>query len=115
MDNLKKEFVSVLKNYSISEHFNDSELDELEQLLTRKTYKAGELIISENSSTNDMFFIEKGAVEILKTVHGKQHVFMALHEHEIFGELAFFGSQKRTSSVQAKRDVEVLVLKKEYF
>ena len=101
-----------LHNYSFSQHFSDVELEQLSQLLTLKTFEAGEFIIKEHDINDDIFFLEQGTVIVSKGIHGKQHRLLELQPYEIFGELAFFDTGKRSSSVQAKDRVTVLVMEK---
>jgi len=115
MKHPEKNTPSLLQNYTISHYFTQPELYQLEQLLMRKTFKAGEFISRENTSTHNFFFIQHGSVEILKKIHGKQRLLSQLHQYDSFGELSYLDSRECSHSVKAEQTVEVLVLKKEDF
>ncbi len=108
-----QEIVSALKKHSICEVFDEVELEELAKLFKIKKYKAKDFLIQENSLNNEVFFLEKGTVEILKTKNNQTFVLRTFQEKEILGEMTFIDSKQRcTAGIQAKDNVEVLSMEK---
>lgn len=70
-----------------------------------KTVKAGEMLIEQGTETRDMYLIVRGEAEVM--VNGTSIAKTSLGD--LVGEVAFVEPVKRTASVQALSDVEVLV------
>lgn len=77
------------------------------------TCKAGETLIRRGDMGNEMFVLLSGAVEVRIGPKGKQ-VIDTLDRGAIFGEMAFLSEVRRTASVVALSDVEVLVITQKY-
>ncbi len=106
---------NILKDYLIFTSFNEEEIQQVEQLLTSKKYEQGEIIIKEDTLSRELFFIQQGQVEILKKEHGNEYTFAEIGEKEIFGEVSFLDTKKRSTTVRAKTDVEVFIFEEENF
>lgn len=77
------------------------------------TCKAGETLIRRGDMGNEMFVLLSGAVEVRIGPKGKQ-VIDTLDRGAIFGEMAFLSEVRRTATVVALSDVEVLVITQKY-
>lgn len=91
---------------------SDEELKLLLPLTSHHTYMKGELILEEGEQAESLFIIKSGTVEILKKEKekGEHHTIATLHSQEWFGEMAFFNAYKRTASVRAKKQTELIAL-----
>jgi len=76
------------------------------------SYKAGTVIFFEGDLGNEMYIIKSGRVEIIKEMGEGELVLANLVENEFFGEMALFGDSKRTATVRAVDDSELLVVSK---
>ncbi len=75
-------------------------------------FKSGEVICNEGDDGHDMFIIKSGNIEVLKEVGEESMVLAKLGPKEFFGEMALFGVNKRTATVRALTDAEVVVVTK---
>ena len=70
-------------------------------LANEETYSNGQIIFSENSPGDWVYIIISGNVEIFRNIGGKRYVLGHLKAGDVFGEMAFLGSTKRTASAAA--------------
>ena len=85
-------------------------------LFTIEGYEAGEAIISQGDPADRAYFIQKGQVEIVREERGTQTRVATLGPGQHFGEIALLKPNvRRTATVRAVSDVELLVLGKENF
>ncbi len=101
--------LSLLKKHPISTRLSDDELAELSLVFSHQSYKAGELVISEDASTMEMFFLVSGQVTVTKKIDGDVYHLGTMVDNDVFGELAYLTSQKRAGTIIARKSVEVLV------
>jgi NADH dehydrogenase len=80
-------------------------------------YEPGELIIHEGHIGRELYMIESGEVEVLsKSQAGTPPAVIAtLGAREVFGERALLEDTKRSASVRAKSQVDVLVMSRSDF
>ncbi len=92
---------------------NQSSLIKLSEMLHLKHFKKGSTIISEGDDGVEMFILYTGIAEIRKnTMDNDFYVVTLLNsdKHAFFGEMAMIEKDKRSASVVAKTDCDVLVL-----
>ncbi|MGZ8218002.1 cyclic nucleotide-binding domain-containing protein [Methylomagnum sp.] len=83
---------------------------------TIKTYRPGDMIVEEGSSSNEMFLILSGDTEVRAAVDhlgtpGRTTGIAKLSENAVVGELSsLFEHHPRTASVVATTDVEAAML-----
>jgi len=88
----------------------------MEQVVTRtERVKDGETILEEGTWAFWAYVMQAGKAKVFKEVHGKQVQIGTLKKGDIFGEMAFLGSAKRTASVIADGDVEVGMIPRDSF
>lgn len=81
--------------------------------LKHAVYAPGDIIIKENDTSNSIFFIIKGLVEIF---HEKtQTTFKELNKNKYFGEISFFLKRVRSSSARSLIYSEFLTLSNSEF
>jgi CRP/FNR family transcriptional regulator, cyclic AMP receptor protein len=76
----------------------------------KKTFKKGELVITEKTQASAAFFIVEGQVEIFKGPVGKETSIAKLGHGQIFGEMALLRYDEYTLSARALTDVSVFVI-----
>lgn len=80
-----------------------------------KTYKAGEIICTENTFENWMYEIVSGRVEVIKSYGKEEQVTLAELTEGFFGEMSLLDCLPRTATVIAKEDTEVKIIDEELF
>ena len=72
------------------------------------SHPMGDIIFSEGDIGNEMFIIQSGTVELLKTIGGETRVLATLEKGDFFGEMSVLEDVPRTASARAKTDVELV-------
>lgn len=65
---------------------------------SEETHEDGYVVIKEGTPGDWLYVVLSGAVEISKTINGKKYVIDVLKPGELFGEVGFLGSKKRTAT-----------------
>ena len=78
-----------------------------------KRFKKGQLICKEDSPGNEMYIVVTGKVIVFKTVEDQQLDLAQLTSTNFFGEICLLTGDRRTATVQAIVDTEVLALTKD--
>jgi len=86
----------------------DSLLSELES----RTCNAGDVIIREGEAGESIFILMSGGVEVSVEVQGKRVPLAVLMDGDVFGEMAFLTSRRRTATVTAMTCLDIIELKK---
>src|SRR5215468_5282353 len=68
----------------------------------------GEIIFSEGDIGTDMYIVQSGTVELLKSIGGETRVLSTLDKGDFFGEMSVLEDVPRTASARAKTDVELV-------
>ncbi len=101
-------FLSNLKNF-----------DDLRALSTDKkvkAYKKKEVIFSEGSYPNGLYFVNKGKVKLYKTNNeGKEFITELMAEGDFFGYRALLEDGKYTESAATLEETEISIIPKEDF
>lgn len=80
-----------------------------------RTYKAGELIVSEGDHGDEAYIIKAGECRAFKTVDNKKVELRIMGKDEVFGETAILTDKPRSASVEAITNVTVAVIKGSHF
>lgn len=75
-----------------------------------QVHPAGHVLIKEGDDSRDAFFLVSGGAAAYKDVPGGRRRLNELQEGQLFGEMAYLLSERRTASVIAESEVTVLVL-----
>ncbi|HOV39329.1 MAG TPA: cyclic nucleotide-binding domain-containing protein [Spirochaetales bacterium] len=114
------EILEKLSQISIFDALKDrkDDLIKLLEIVHRKSYPRGSVIIKEGDVGSDMFIVYRGSVEIQKqTRAGDTYTVVKLQakDNVFFGEIALVDDDKRSATVIALEDSEFLVLEKQDF
>jgi len=74
------------------------------------TYSAGEHIFHQGDLGTEMFIIQDGIVNIIKTLGGSQHVLSRLEKGDFFGEMAVLENVPRSADALAVTEVKVVII-----
>lgn len=92
--------------------FSQEELNLLDDLITFRTLKKGELLLTENQVCNEIVFIKKGILRSFFMNHkGNEITNCFAFENEFMASFASFITQeKATENIQALTDTELQIL-----
>lgn len=79
-----------------------------DQESAQPVFKAGEFIFRENDPGDVMFIIEKGQVEIVKTIGGEDRRLTLFEPGDFFGEMSILEDLPRGASARAVTDCKLL-------
>ena len=96
----------VLKQCTPFMKITEHEQDHIVDLMKYIKIKAGEVLCQQGDVANQMYLLMKG--DCVVNVDGSD--LGKLKEFDVFGEQALFTDGKRTATVTAKNDIELLVL-----
>ncbi len=72
------------------------------------THPMGDMIFSEGDIGTEMYIVQTGTVELLKSIGGETRVLAMLEKGDFFGEMSVLEDLPRTASARAKTDVELV-------
>ncbi len=116
----------LLKEVPIFADLTEDQLDKVMGIISRESFSKGSVIIQEGEEGNTMYILEKGTVEVSKTLTLKvsRHdlgrmektlIKLKGDEHPFFGEMALLESDERSATITAGEDSELLVIEREDF
>lgn len=87
----------------------------MNQAALGRSYRDGEVIVSEGEEGACMYAIQRGRVQVLKRGAEGEMAVGELGEGDIFGEMAIFEREVRSATVRALGDAVVLTVDKRTF
>jgi len=106
---------SELRGVGIFEAFSSDELDVLTHMAIVVRYPEGGVIVEENEDGDAFYLVRSGFVKVLKRRPAKDLVLAYLREGQYFGEMALLSEEKRSASVVALTETEVIRITREDF
>lgn len=102
-----------LKNEMIFEFFNDQDFAAIAPFIEIKNYSSGNIIFREGEPGEFIGFVLSGKLEVKKQTEfkGNQLIIAILGKGSMVGELSIFDKHKRSATVEAVEDTELLILK----
>ena len=101
----------LLGTVPLFHRLSSDERAELERVLERRTFAAGEQIFSIGEPGDSLYIVGTGSVELfVKDDSGSKIVLTACSAGEVFGELSLFDGGPRTASAVALEESTLLVL-----
>jgi CRP/FNR family cyclic AMP-dependent transcriptional regulator len=115
-----------LQGIPILQNLDESELRTFLGIARRVQFPRGKVILKEGEGGDTLYIIEKGTVEVSKTLvmklaredfqdRDKVLTKLSAEDHAIFGEVALFEQNKRTATVVALTDCRLLEISKSDF
>ncbi|SCY69104.1 Crp/Fnr family transcriptional regulator [Alkaliphilus peptidifermentans] len=96
--------------------FNREELNNVLQLIKRKSYKKGEIIFLQGSVSDGLYIINSGKIKIFKyTREGKEQILYILSEGDFFGELSLLKADEVNFNVEAIEPVNICLIERKDF
>ncbi len=114
--------ISTLKEVSIFKEFVDKpeDLKKIAEIMHYKKVSKGTVIIREGEEGDSLYILKSGAVNILKqTLENEEYTVVRLESKKndivFFGELALLDNDRRSATVVADTDCELLVIHRKDF
>ena len=110
--------VSKIKEIGLFKNVDEKTLNSIAAVLKEERFKDGQTVFSEDDSSDEIYFIFSGEVEIVKIVNKEEGISQSLSslgQGDFFGEMALFDKKKRSATVRAKGETTLLKLSREDF
>jgi CRP-like cAMP-binding protein len=104
---------SILRGEPLFDSLDDEALDHLLHSARIHHYGRGERVIEEGAAGDSMFVVLKGAVGVSVVRNGTQIRLGDIRPGECFGEMSLLTGERRSATVRAEGDCEVLEITKE--
>src|ERR671916_1419864 len=90
---------------------SERDLAQLAQVAVPRTYESGQAVFREGDTGDTCYVIREGSVRVTRRHSDGRVITLAeLREGDIFGELAMFGGETRSASVEAIEETEGIAL-----
>jgi CRP-like cAMP-binding protein len=80
-----------------------------------KAYADHEVIVRQGEPGNCMYVVQVGQVEAIAESDGREMRLRTMGPNDFFGEMALFGTERRSCTIRALGDVRVLTVDKKSF
>lgn len=100
--------IDVMKKFVFFKDFTDEDLKEFLEFAFYLKIKPGEILFKEGSYGTDIYIIKSGKAEIFKKGKEKEFKIAEVEEGNIVGEIAWILGEKRSATLKAKTDLEIL-------
>jgi CRP/FNR family transcriptional regulator len=98
----------------IFENLNNDELLKIVSTINHKEYAKGDVIFTEGSVANTLFFINEGKIKLYKyTTDGKEQILHVLSEGDFFGELELIKPSTYGFNAKAIVDSKICTITKD--
>lgn len=95
---------TILKCFNPFKDLKQEDLDKIAKHTTMRDYKKDQLICTEDTASNSMFFVHKGKVIITKN----KVPFSVIEEGEYFGEMSLLKGSDRTATAKAMESTTLI-------
>lgn len=75
-------------------------------------YKNGEYVVRQGEEGSCMYVVQSGELEVLSEKNGSTMQLRVLKAGDVFGEMALFGKERRSATVRAVGQAQVLTVDK---
>ncbi|MDJ1170962.1 cyclic nucleotide-binding domain-containing protein [Roseofilum sp. BLCC_M154] len=102
----------MLEKFTLLSELTESQRQQVEKACDRRFYAKGDILFQENDTTDEIYFLLSGKVELCKIELGTQNnlKFKEMFPGESFGEMSFIDGSPRSCSIIAAEDSEVYIL-----
>ncbi|HQO09551.1 MAG TPA: cyclic nucleotide-binding domain-containing protein [Clostridiales bacterium] len=108
-----KKMIKSLSTIKFLHLMPPEEISQLMQVIKTRSYKKGDLIITQGNDGQELFFIIEGNVDVIRDTGNGPTVVAKMGAGDTFGEIALISDCTRTADVRAtSSSVQVYVLEK---
>jgi len=105
------QIAQLLGRVSIFAGLTPDQLRDLASVAVPRRWAAGEVIFREGDAGDTCYVVQDGSVRVTRNHSDGRTITLAeLHAGDLFGELAMFGSEKRSATVEAAEDTTAVAL-----
>lgn len=99
---MEQKFIDFLSKHELTAGLDESELLVLSKIVHVEQVATGKIVLSENDSSSDIYFLYEGEVGIFKWDKQKRYLLDIgkLSSKSIFGEMAFLDRQGRSTTIK---------------
>jgi membrane protein YdbS with pleckstrin-like domain len=108
-------YLGRLKPIHLFKGLKDEEILEVARELELERRAAGETVFQEGEEGQYFYIIHRGRVKVLRAARGEDRLIATLVPGDYFGEAALIYGRRRSATIVAEADVELLRLSKEDF
>src|SRR5919199_4139776 len=102
---------TLLAQVPLFSSLNERDLAQLAQVAVPRTYQAGEAVFREGDSGDTCYVVREGSVRVTRRHSDGRVITLAeLRAGDIFGELAMFGGETRSATVEALERTRALAI-----
>lgn len=103
-----------LQKISLFKDVSPQDLDALDDVMVRCTYRAGDVLFRAGDPGDSMFIIQAGRVRIYTEPNENQSlILMHYGPSQIFGEFSLLDNKPRSASAAAETDLDVFMLNRD--
>ncbi len=107
---------SVLSNVPFFAGLSADEAAEVEQLIVKKQFARGQVVLFEEDTANYMYIVLSGRVRVVQMSDEGKELILAIHKrNDFFGEMSLFDGKTSPATVIAMEETEIGLLSKENF
>lgn len=110
---LEQSLVGQLSRHRLFEDLSEKHMELLRSHLEAIRFKRGQFVVREGEHTRRLYFIEEGAVEVVKTGDDSTEEVSRMGKGEFFGEMALMDRQPHSASIRASEPTILLSLSEE--
>ena len=109
------ERMQFLKKTDVFSTFGKAHIEAIAWLIGERALTDGQWLCREDDEGHELYIIFGGAIEVVKTIEGKQMPVYLARPGEMLGEMSVLGHMPRTASLRARGDTLVFVIKGPHF
>lgn len=111
-----KHTAELLLTSFLGGELNEQEAAELAGLMSERTLKDGDFLITQGTTDNALHVLLDGKLEVVKKAAGDDEVSLAiLREGDLAGELSFIDGEAHTVGLRALCDAHIVTLTRDNF
>ena len=103
---------AILRDEALFECLSDQQIDNLVQQSSVSHFGRGERVIREGAEGDSMFVLLRGAAEVSISKNGTSIPVATLKAPDCFGEMSLLTGERRTATVRAETDCQVMEIGK---
>ncbi len=85
------------------------------RFIDRKVFYAGDRVFKEGDPGDRAYIVEKGMVEIVKMIDGREVILGTINKGGIFGEMALIDNSPRMAAARACQQTTLVVVSRDVF
>jgi CRP/FNR family transcriptional regulator, cyclic AMP receptor protein len=103
--------IELLRRVSLFSELSPEELEKVARVAVPRSYPAGSIILREGDPGDTCYILRSGTARVVRQhPDGRAITLTNLGSGEIFGELAMFGGEVRSATVEAVDDVRAVAI-----